>query len=82
MSNLGKILLYVALLGAVAALIAGGLIIHQRGIDATDLATANTSRATAEAKAKAEAVDLKKAQDAQADAEAKTATANASVDDL
>lgn len=81
MSNLGKILLYVALVGALAS-IAGGIMIWQkRGEDAANLATANQSRAVAEAKAKAEAADLAKAQAAESDAEAKTAAANASLDD-
>jgi hypothetical protein len=82
MSNLGKILLYVALVGALAAAGAGGALIYKHMGDAAVLAQANQDRANALQKAKAEAADLEKAQAAQADAESKAQAAASSLDDL
>jgi FtsZ-interacting cell division protein ZipA len=82
MSNLGKILLYVALVGAVAALVAGGLLIKKRGEDALNLQQVTQQKAAAEDKAKAEAAELEKAVVAEKEAVDKAATVTASVDDI
>ena len=82
MSNLGKILLYVAVAGAIAALVAGGLLIQKRGEDAANLVQATQQKAVAEQKAKAEAADLEKATVAQQTAESKAAAATTATDDI
>jgi len=82
MSTLGKYLLYAALLGAIAALVAGGFLIQKRGEDAANLLQVTQQKAVAEQKAKAEAADLEKAKTAEAEAEAKASTASGSMDDL
>ena len=75
MSNLGKILLYVALVGAIAALVAGGFLIEKRGEDAAHLVQVNDQKTAAEQKAKVAAADAEKAKTAQAEAETKLASA-------
>jgi len=82
MSNLGKILQYVALVGAIAALVAGGLLIKKRGEDAANLQQVTQQKAAADEKVKAEAADLEKATVAEKEAEDKAATATASADDI
>jgi FtsZ-interacting cell division protein ZipA len=82
MSKLGKMLLYLALAGAIAALIAGGLIIKKRGEDAATLAQTQAAKDAADkatAKAKAETAT---ATAAKADSDAKLATATTKIDDL
>jgi len=77
MSPLGKILLIVAFIGAIAAAIAGGLLINQRKADAQTLAdtvTAKTAAESAQKKAQADA--------AATDASTKLTTANGKIDDL
>ena len=51
MSTLGKYLLYAALLGAIAALVAGGFLIQKRGEDAANLLQVTQQKAVAEQKA-------------------------------
>jgi hypothetical protein len=82
MSNLGKILLYVALAGAIAAGVAGGLIIKKRGEDAAAIQAANTARATTEQKLKAETAALEAEKTAHQEAEDKATQANAKLEDL
>jgi FtsZ-interacting cell division protein ZipA len=82
MSNLGKILLYLALVGAIAALVLGGLIIKKRGEDAIALQQVTQQKAAADDKLKVETAELEKAKVAQAAAETKAATATASTEDL
>jgi hypothetical protein len=82
MSNLGKIFIYVALAGAVAAAIAGGLLIEKRGEDAAVLAQTQQAKAKDEqtiVKDKAENTALTAAK---ADSDAKLATATSKIDDL
>ena len=82
MSQLGKILLYVALAGGIACLVGGYMIIAKRGEDAVALkqeTDAKTASDSAAAKAKAEAAAAKTAQ---TDAETKLATATSSLTDL
>ena len=82
MSQLGKILLYVALAGGVACLVAGYMIIDQRGKDAATLKQtqeAKTASDAAAAKSKAEAAAAKTAQ---TEAEKNLADTNAKLTDL
>jgi DNA helicase IV len=82
MSSLGKILLWVALVGALAAACAGGALIYKRSQDAQTLAQVQTNVSTAQQSAK---VANKKAEDATqqaTEATSKLATAEASAADL
>jgi hypothetical protein len=82
MSQLGKILLYVALAGGLACLFAGYLIIKQRGDDKVamqQVTDAKTASDAAAAKAKAEATA---ATAAQKDAETKLADSTTKLTDL
>ncbi len=82
MSTLGKILLYVAVVGGVVAAVFGVLLVQKRGEDAQTIIQTQQARATAEQsakKAQAEADDLKQAK---ADSDTKLATATSKIDDL
>ena len=82
MSTLGKILLYVALVGAIAAAVVGFLVIQKNNETATNLAQAQQAKANADQatkKAQAEAETAKTAQEA---SDTKLTAANASIDDL
>jgi hypothetical protein len=82
MSQLGKILLYVALAGGIACLVGGYMILQKRAEDAVTLKQtqdAKTASDAAAAKAKAEATA---AAAAQKDAEGKLADANTKLTDL
>ena len=82
MSQLGKILLYVALAGGIACLVGGYMVIEKRGEDAVALKQsqdAKTASDAAAAKAKAEATA---AAAAQKDAEGKLADTTAKLTDL
>jgi hypothetical protein len=82
MSQLGKILLYVALAGGLASVVAGYLVIQKRGDDAVALKQSQDAKAASDqatAKAKAEAAAAKQAE---TDAETKVTTANSTIDDL
>jgi chromosome segregation ATPase len=82
MSQLGKILLYVALAGGIASAIAGYMVIAKRGEDKNTIdqvSTAKTASDAATRKAEAEAKDAKQAE---SDAEAKATTMSSKVDDL
>ena len=82
MSKLGKILLYVAFAGAIAAGVAGYLEIQKRGEDAKSLADAQQAKTASDqaaTKAKAEAADLSKKE---ADTESKLTDISSKVDDL
>jgi hypothetical protein len=82
MSPLGKILLYVALAGGIAAAVGGYLNYTARKADAqtlTDTVAAKNASDTAAKKAQAEAAAEKQAE---TDAETKVTTANSTIDDL
>jgi hypothetical protein len=82
MSNLGKIFLYLALVGAIAALVGGGLIINQRWADAATLLQTKQAQAAAE-QANKKAQAEKDADDAaKLDDDSKLTAANAKIDDL
>ena len=82
MSKLGKILLYLALVGAIAALIAGGLLIKKRGEDATILAQTQQAKTVSDKAAALATQQAKDATQAKADSDAKLATATSKIDDL
>jgi NADH dehydrogenase/NADH:ubiquinone oxidoreductase subunit G len=82
MSKLGKILFYIAFAGAIAALIAGGLLIEKRGEDQallkqTQDAKLASDKAAAQAKQETATVTA-----AKADSDSKLAAATSKVDDL
>jgi hypothetical protein len=82
MSQLGKYLLYAAVVGAIVAAIAGGLLIQKRGQDTelirqTQQARLASDQAAQKAKAETQAVTQQKA-----DSDAKLATASSKIDDL
>jgi len=82
MSKLGKILLYLALAGAVVAAIAGGLLIEKRSEDASNLAQAQLARRASDKaadQAKQEAATIKQAKD---DTDKQLADAKTQVTDL
>jgi cytoskeletal protein RodZ len=82
MSQLGKILLYVALVGGLAAVAGAYMIIQKRGEDATNLAQVTTAKTASDAAAKKAQAEAKAAEQAQTDAEAKATAASSKVDDL
>jgi hypothetical protein len=82
MSKLGIYLLYAAVVGAIAAAIAGGLLIEKRGEDAANLLQAQQAKAASDkatAQAKQQVVD---ANQAKLDSDTKLTAANSKVDDL
>jgi cell shape-determining protein MreC len=82
MSKLGKLLLWVALVGAIVAVVFGVLLNLEYGKTKTNLAQTQTAKDAADkatAKAKAETVT---ATAAKADSDAKLATATSKIDDL
>lgn len=82
MSKLGKILIYVALAGALAAAIAGGLLIKKRWEDAAVLAQTQQAKAAAEQTIIKDKAENKALTEAKADSDAKLATATSKIDDL
>jgi hypothetical protein len=82
MSQLGKYLLYGALAGAIAAAIAGGLLINKRWQDAANLAQIQTAKQAAEQTARKAQADATAATQAETDATTKLTAANSKVDDL
>ena len=82
MSPLGKILLWVALAGAIAAGIAGGLLIQKRATDVANLAQAQQNVATANQQVKSAKAAADAAEKDKTDSEAKLTAANSKVDDL
>ena len=82
MSPLGKILLYVALAGGIAAAVAGYMLINQRKVDAQTLADTVTQKTAAETAQKKAQADATAAKQAETDAETKLTTANSKIDDL
>src|SRR5271170_3159788 len=82
MSNLGKILLYLALVGAIAALVVGGLLIKKRWEDAATLAATQQAEQTAEKATERAKAEAKAAEDAKADTDKKLADATSQISDL
>jgi hypothetical protein len=82
MSKLGKILLYLALAGAVVAAIGGGLLIKKRWDDAATLAQTQLAKKAADQAAALATQQAKDAEQAQTDAETKLTTTNSKIDDL
>jgi hypothetical protein len=82
MSKLGKILIYVALAGALAAAVAGGLLIKKRAEDAAILAQTQQAKAADEQTIVKDKAEAKALSDAKADSDAKLTTANSKIDDL
>jgi len=82
MSPLGKILLYVALVGGIAAGVAGFMLINQRKADAQTLAETVTAKTAAESAQKKAQQEAAAANAAKADDDTKLTTANASIADL
>jgi FtsZ-interacting cell division protein ZipA len=82
MSNLGKILLYVAFAGAIAALVVGGLLIKKRWDDAAVLQATQKEKADTEIKLKKSQDETTQANTARGEAEKAEADAKAHADDL
>ena len=81
MSNLGKILLYVALAGAVVAAAAGFFLVNKNAGVAANLAQAQQDKATADQATKKARAEAEAAKNAQTDAETKLSAANSTIDD-
>ncbi len=82
MSNLGKILLYVALAGALAAIGLGVAVVNARIGDRAILADTQTKEKTAELAASTAKKEAEAAKQAQTDAEGKLATDDSKITDL
>jgi len=82
MSPLGKILLYVAFAGAIAAAIAGGLIIEKRGEDAQTLKQTQDAKLASDTAARKAQADAVAAQAAKADSDKQLADATSKISDL
>ncbi len=82
MSKLGKIFLYVACAGALAAAVGGYLLISKRSEDAANLAQVTTAKVASDAAAKKAEAETTAANAAKADSDAKLATATGKIDDL
>jgi hypothetical protein len=82
MSKLGKIFLYVAFAGGIAAAIAGGLLIKQRWDDAANLAQVQQAKQASDQAAKKAQAETAAATQAAADANTKLADVSSKVDDL
>jgi len=82
MSKLGKIFLWVALVGAVAAVVAGYLVVQARTTDKSTLADAQQKQAAAEKSATLVKTQLAEAKTAQQSAEQEASDAKAKVSDL
>jgi hypothetical protein len=82
MSKLGKILIYVALAGALAAAVAGGLLIKKRADDAAVLAQTQQAKAADEQTIVKDKTEAKALSDAKADSDAKLTTATSKIDEL
>jgi multidrug efflux pump subunit AcrA (membrane-fusion protein) len=82
MSNLGKILLYVAVAGAIAAFVAGGFLIKKRWDDAAILAQTVQAKTQAEQATKKAQAEKAAADAAKADSDKQLADAKTQVDDL
>jgi len=82
MSNLGKIFLYLALVGAIAALAGGGFIINQRWIDAKTLADTQAAKAASDRAAQKAEAEKEAADAAKLDSDNKLTAANSKIDEL
>jgi chromosome segregation ATPase len=82
MSQIGKILLYVALAGGIAAAVAGFMLIQKRGEDKATIDQVTTAKTASDAATKKAEAEAKDAKQAESDAEAKAATMSSKVDDL
>ena len=82
MSKLGKILLYVALVGAIVALVAGGLVVKKNVENAAILDQTQQAKVASDKAAALATQQAKDATQAKADTDAKLATATSKIDDL
>lgn len=82
MSILGKIFLYAALVGAIVALIAGGLVVKKNADNAVILAATQNAKIASDKAAALATQQAKDATQANADTSAKLATATSKIDDL
>ena len=82
MSKLGKILLGIALLGALVSIVAGYLVIQKYNDTKTNLVTTQTAKEASDKAAAAAKADALTAAQAKADAEAKLSDSTAKVDSL
>jgi FtsZ-interacting cell division protein ZipA len=82
MSQLGKILFYVALAGAFVALVMGGLLVKKRGEDSATISQTSAERDTAQASAKKAEAETAAMTQAKQDSDTKLTAATGQVQDL
>ena len=82
MSQLGKIFLYVACAGALVAIVAGFMVVQQRGSDATLLTQSKQEVVVANSNTKKVQAEVDAAKAAQAQAESDLAAQKSKMDDL